>query len=39
VRACDRIFFLAHGRLKSIGTFDELLAHDGSFEKLASAAG
>jgi ABC-type multidrug transport system fused ATPase/permease subunit len=38
VRACDRIFFLAHGRLKSAGTFDELLAQDGSFERLAMAA-
>jgi ABC-type bacteriocin/lantibiotic exporter with double-glycine peptidase domain len=38
VRACDRIFFLAHGRLKSAGTFDELLGQDGSFEKLATAA-
>jgi ABC-type multidrug transport system fused ATPase/permease subunit len=38
VRACDRIFFLAHGRLKSIGTFDELLGEDGSFERLAMAA-
>ena len=39
VRACDRIFFLAHGRLESVGTFDELLAHDVSFEKLAMPAG
>jgi ABC-type multidrug transport system fused ATPase/permease subunit len=39
VRACDRIFLLAHGRLKSTGTFEELLAHDGNFKKLASATG
>jgi ATP-binding cassette, subfamily B, bacterial PglK len=39
VRACDLIFFLAYGRLKSVGTFDELLAQDGSFEKLAMPAG
>jgi ABC-type multidrug transport system fused ATPase/permease subunit len=39
VRACDHIFLLAHGRLKSTGTFEELLAHDGNFKKLASATG
>jgi ATP-binding cassette, subfamily B, bacterial PglK len=38
VRACDRIFLLAHGRLESVGTFDELLAHDARFKKLAMPA-
>jgi len=38
VRACDRIFFLANGRLEAVGTFDELLARDASFERLAMSA-
>jgi ABC-type multidrug transport system fused ATPase/permease subunit len=39
VRACDRIFLLAHGRLEAVGTFDELLAHDAGFKKLTMPAG
>ena len=38
VRTCDRIFFLAHGQLKAVGTFDELLARDTGFQKLAIPA-
>jgi ATP-binding cassette, subfamily B, bacterial PglK len=38
VRACDRIFFLAQGRLEAVGTFDELLTQDAGFEKLAMSA-
>jgi ATP-binding cassette, subfamily B, bacterial PglK len=39
VRACDRIFLLAHGRLEAVGTFDELLAHNTGFKKLAMPVG
>jgi ATP-binding cassette, subfamily B, bacterial PglK len=39
VHACDRIFLLAHGRLEAVGTFDELLAQDPSFKKMAMPAG
>ena len=39
VRACDRIFLLAHGRLKAVGTFDELLAQDAGFKKMAMHTG
>jgi ABC-type multidrug transport system fused ATPase/permease subunit len=39
VRACDRIFLLAHGRLEAVGTFDELVAQDAGFKKLAMPAG
>jgi ABC-type multidrug transport system fused ATPase/permease subunit len=38
VRPCDRIFLLDRGRLKTVGTFDELLAQDAGFQKLATAA-
>ncbi|HEX2473840.1 MAG TPA: ATP-binding cassette domain-containing protein [Lacipirellulaceae bacterium] len=38
VRPCDRIFLLDRGQLKTAGTFDELLAHDAGFKKLATAA-
>jgi ATP-binding cassette, subfamily B, bacterial PglK len=39
VRACDRIFLLAHGRLEAFGTFDELLTHNAGFKKLAMPVG
>ena len=35
VRACDRLFLLADGRVVSSGTYDELLASDGQFRRLA----
>jgi ABC-type bacteriocin/lantibiotic exporter with double-glycine peptidase domain len=38
VRPCDRIFLLDRGQLKTAGTYDELLAHDAGFKKLATAA-
>jgi ABC-type multidrug transport system fused ATPase/permease subunit len=38
VRPCDRIFLLDRGQLKTAGTFDELLAQDAGFQKLATAA-
>jgi ATP-binding cassette, subfamily B, bacterial PglK len=38
VRACDNIIFLAHGRVTAVGTFEELLACDAGFAKLAVAA-
>jgi ABC-type multidrug transport system fused ATPase/permease subunit len=38
VQACDRIFFLVRGRLEAVGTFDELLANDAGFKKLAAPA-
>jgi ABC-type multidrug transport system fused ATPase/permease subunit len=35
VRACDRLFLLTDGRVVSSGTYDELLASNGQFRRLA----
>lgn len=34
VRRCDRLVFLSEGRLKAVGTFDELLERDAEFERV-----
>ena len=38
VRNCDQIIFLERGQVRSIGTYDELLAQDDEFERLVHAA-
>lgn len=37
VRRCDRILLLDQGRLRATGTYDELLARDDLFRRLASS--
>ena len=37
VRRCDRILLLDQGRLRAVGTYDELLARDPLFQRLASS--
>jgi len=39
VRRCDRLVFLADGRVGGAGSFDELLARDPAFRALAASAG
>jgi ATP-binding cassette subfamily C protein len=36
VRACDRLVFLRNGRLAGCGSFDELLAHNADFRRMAA---
>jgi ABC-type multidrug transport system fused ATPase/permease subunit len=38
VRPCEQIFFLDRGRLRAVGTYDQLLAGDPIFQGLAAAA-
>jgi ABC-type bacteriocin/lantibiotic exporter with double-glycine peptidase domain len=38
VRPCEQIFFLERGRLRAVGTYDQLLAGDPIFQGLATAA-
>jgi ABC-type multidrug transport system fused ATPase/permease subunit len=38
VRPCEQIFFLDRGRLRAVGTYDQLLAGDPVFQGLAAAA-
>ena len=37
VRTCHRIFLLEHGRLKAVGTYDELLTNDPRFRELSAS--
>jgi ATP-binding cassette, subfamily B, bacterial PglK len=39
VRRCDRLIFLADGRIGGAGPFDELLAREPAFRALAASAG
>jgi ABC-type multidrug transport system fused ATPase/permease subunit len=36
VRVCDQLFLLEHGKLKSVGTYDDLRKRDKAFSKLAA---
>ncbi len=34
VRSCDRIFFMEHGKIRDVGTWEELYARDPAFRRL-----
>ena len=36
IRQCDRIIFLDHGKIVEDGTYDELIARNGSFAELVA---
>lgn len=36
VKRCDAIFILTHGRLSGVGTYDELIANNEAFNRMAS---
>jgi ATP-binding cassette, subfamily B, bacterial PglK len=38
VRECDRIVFVAEGRIAGLGTYDELLRTNPAFRELARAS-
>ena len=38
IKRCDRLFFLAEGRLRASGTYEQLIAEDPRFAELVGAA-
>jgi ATP-binding cassette, subfamily B, bacterial PglK len=38
IKRCDRLFFLAEGRLRASGTYEQLIAENPRFAELVGAA-